>query len=164
MPVKIATACFLRQQGKTLFIDYTLSQDHPIHAGKYAPPGGKLKEGESNENGSRREVLEETGIIARNLISRGTVKFLNEKRTIKGKSMNHNWMVYFFDCNDFDASNARATEGRLAWVENEKVPDLPLHEGDKIIWEWLNKYSEFEGEIEHEGEKLMRGEITYLKV
>ncbi len=154
LPLKIATACFLRRDGKTLFIDYT-NYPHPIHAGKYSIPGGRLEEGELLVDCAKREVQEETGYIPRELIYRGKVRFLNERRTINGKPMKNDFEVWFYDCMDFDDSNARATEGRLAWIEDNNILDLPLHEGDRIIWQnWLSKHKIFEGEIEHEGEKL----------
>jgi len=161
LPLKVATACFLRRNEETLFIDYT-NYPHPIHEGTYSPPGGKVKN-ENLESGAIREVLEETNIKINSLVYRGRVLFLNERRTIKGKSMQANWEVYFYDVFDFDDSQARAKEGALAWVKNESVPSLPLHEGDRIIWSWLKEYREFEAEIEHEGERLARAEIKYHK-
>jgi 8-oxo-dGTP diphosphatase len=160
LPLTKAAACFLRKEGKTLFIDYT-NYPHPIHAGKYSIPGGRLEEGESLEECARREIAEETCIIADGLCYRGKVRFLNERRTINGKPMKNDFEVYFYDGFVFDDSNARATEGRLVWVEDNKVLDLPLHEGDRVIWqEWLSKYKEFEGEIEHEGERLTSARLV----
>lgn len=154
LPVKIATACFLKKTAKTLFIDYTLT-NHIIHAGKFAPPGGKLYNGEPMDIGAAREVYEETNIIARSLVYRGKITFLNEKRTINERPMENNWEVHFYDCYDFDDSQAKAREGSLAWVRNADVLALPLHEGDRVLWkEWLTNYKEFEGIIIHEGEQL----------
>ena len=159
LPLQIATMCFLHKSERTLFLDYTITKDHLIHAGKFSPPGGKLEDIDKTiEEGVRREVLEETNIKTRDLIYRGKVTFLNEKRNINGDPMKKNWEVYIYDCYEFDDSQAKALEsGKLSWVENSKVLKLPLHEGDYVIWEkWLAKYKEFNGEIEHIGEKLER--------
>ena len=153
LPVKVATACFLRRNGKTLFIDYT-NYPHPVHAGKFAPPGGRLDEGETLDNCAIREVAEEQGIVLNNVIYRGKVYFVNGRRTINGKPMNYDFEVHAYDCFDFDDTNARAKEGIPVWVEDNKVLDLPLHEGDRTIWSWLGRYKIFEGEIVHEGERL----------
>ena len=161
LPLVVATACFLRNNGKTLLVDYT-HHPHPIHAGKYAAPGEKIAERDKNlEEGAKREVLEETNILANRLVYRGTVTFLNEKRTIKGKPMKSNWEVHFYDCCDFDASNAGCNKGALAWIEDGRVSELPLHEGDKTVWEWMRDYLEFRGEIVYEGEKLTSASLTY---
>jgi len=159
LPLKVATACFIGRDGKTLFIDYT-NYPHPIHQGKYSIPGGRLEEGELQEDCVRREIREETGIFLKELTYRGRVKFLNEKRTINGNPMKNDFEVHFYECRDFDDANARATEGRLAWIEDNKVLDLPLHEGDRIIWrDWLSRYEVFGGVIEHEGEKLTSAKL-----
>ena len=160
--LRIATACFCRKNNKTLLIDYTNS-NHPIHAGKFSPPGGKLEletKDENIESGTKRELFEETNILDNSLVYRGVITFLNEKRTINGFPMKHNWEVHFFDCFNFDESKAKCEEGKISWIENDEVMNLPLHEGDKIMWEWLNKYKEIEAEIIHTGEKLTRSTIN----
>jgi len=154
LPVREAVMCYLRRGKQTLFIDYTKG-GHPIHVGKFSPSGGKLDPGETPEAAASREVLEETGIITRSLTYRGKVLFKNELRTINGKPMTHDWLVHLYDCHDFDDSQARATEGELAWINNSKVPEVQMHEGDQLIWnKWLTQHSFFEGEIVHEGERL----------
>ncbi len=159
-PVIYATATYLRRDSETLFLDYR-GTTHPIHAELCAPPGGKVKEGESAEKGAAREVYEEVTIVPRSLIYRGTVLFSNEKRTLKGKLMRANWEVAFFDCSDFDATRAHATEGSLVWVPNELVLSLPLHAGDRIIWkDWLLHHRTFRGTLIHEGEALTSATLT----
>jgi len=154
LPLEIATACFIRKDGKTLFIDYT-NYPHRIHFGKYSPPGGRLEEGETIEDCVRREIPEEQGIMLGRVIYLGEVTFLNERRTINGKPMKKNVKVHFYECRDFDDTKMNAKEGVPVWVDDTKVLDLPLHEGDRFIWQnWLGKYKKFQGEIEHEGEKL----------
>jgi len=164
LPFKVAATCLIRKGESTLFLDFRVLQTHPIHAGKISPPGGKVDDGEFYEDAARREALEETGIILGNLTYRGTVNFLNEKRTIQGKPMSHNYTVHFRNLHDFDDSNAKATEGELLWIPNHEVADYPLHQGDRIIWEnWLKNYSPFEGNIIHEGERMTEYKlISYM--
>jgi len=160
LQLQLATSSFLHKENSTLFLDYRTKRDHPIHSGKLSPPGGKLESIDfSPMDGAIREVLEETNIIARNLIYRGKVTFFNEKRAINGKLMNKNWEVHLYDCYFFNDRKAIAREGELYWADNKIVPQLPLHEGDYVLWEWLSKFKEFEGEIEHVGEKLTRAEL-----
>ncbi len=160
LPFEVATACYLRRDGKTLLIDYT-NYPHPIHAGRYSPPGGRLEEGELIDNCVKREIAEEQGILLRNVVWRGMVRFLNEERTINGKPMKHNFDVHIYDCFDFDDARMASKEGVPVWVDNDKVLDLPLHEGDRIIWrDWLSRYKTFGGVIEHEGDKLTSARLT----
>jgi 8-oxo-dGTP pyrophosphatase MutT (NUDIX family) len=106
-----------------------------------------------------RELKEETGINLNKLVYRGIIKFDNEKRTIKGKPFKNNFEVYIYDCHDFDDSNARATEGVLAWIDDKFVLSLSLHESDKVLWEWLARYKEIYGTIIENGEKLEKAVI-----
>lgn len=159
LPLSIATACCLRRGDETLFIDYT-KYPHPLHAGKFSIPGGHVEPGESFEEATIREATEETGIIINNLNLRGKVLFLNERRIFNGKSAKSNFEVHFYDSYYFDDRLARATEGKLVWVPNERVSSLEMHEGDKVIWGWLQEHPYFEGEIEHVGEKLARATLV----
>lgn len=163
LPIKYATCCCLRRRDETLFMDYR-EYPHPLHAGLFSLPGGKLRENETPEQGVAREVLEETGIMVHSLIFRGAILFLNERRTFGGKPAKDNWKVHIFDSYDFDDSQVRASEGRLAWVQNEKAPSLKMHEGDKVIWNWMKQYSRFDAEIVHEGEKLVKANLIHVTI
>ena len=154
---KYATVCFLRREGKTLFIDYTNYQ-HPIHEGFYAPPWGKIEDDEDPIQTTIRELEEETGIILKSVVYRGLIKFDNEERKIKGKPFKHNFEVHIYDCYDFDDSNARATEGHLAWIDDMSVLSLPLHESDKELWRWLTQYKEVYGTIK-ENEEILESAV-----
>ena len=163
LPLRIATLCFIYRKDRTLLLDFRDTQDHLIHAGKVSPAGGKFEESKDRtiEDCARREILEEMKIIARSLVYRGKVTFLNENRTINNKPMKNNWEVHVYDCFDFDDSNAKVVDyGALLWIDREGILDLPLHEGDRvIIRDWLPKYKQFEGEIVHVGEKLTEARL-----
>lgn len=119
-----------------------------------------MNDGESLEECARRETREETGIVLGNITYRGIVFFLNEGRTLKnGKTMKINFKAHYYECSDFDSSRAEATEGKLAWVENDKVMDLEMHEGDKAIWDWLNKFRLFEGSIAQDKQRIRLAEL-----
>ena len=157
LPTHIATACYIRRINggisETLFIDY-INSNHPLHKGMFAPPGGHVENGESLEESVVREVEEETGIKIRNPNFKGTVLFVNEKRTFGGKPAKYNFKVHIYDAYYFDDKNAIAKEGPLVWVPNNEVNLLKTHEGDKIVWKWLEEIPYFNGKIVHEGEKL----------
>ena len=58
--------------------------------GKWNGVGGKLKPGESPNEGVKREVLEETGLLISQLKLHGVLKFYF------GKVERPNWIVYVF--------------------------------------------------------------------
>ncbi|MDD4902789.1 MAG: NUDIX domain-containing protein, partial [Patescibacteria group bacterium] len=63
--------------------------------GNWNGPGGKLKPGESPADSARREVLEETGIIIKDLEQRGEIEFV----FIDGSINNH---TYVFVTRDWE--------------------------------------------------------------
>ena len=129
LPLLYATVCYLRRRDKTLFIDYR-DFPHPLHQGKFAPPGGKIKLPESSEQAVRREIKEETGINLNTVRYKGEVLFLNVGREFNEKPAKYNFLVYFFESDDFDDSQARATEGKLAWINNTEIRAYPMHKTD----------------------------------
>ena len=159
LPFKFCTACYLRKGSDTLLMNYT-NYLHPVHKGFFAPPGGNIDLGETPGQNVRREVLEETGIIVFNPTLRGRADFLNEKRTFGDKPAKNNYRVWIYEGDYFDDSKAKATEGELVWIPNIQYKALKVHEGDRVIWDWLEEIRYFEGEIEHIGEKLVRAEIV----
>lgn len=158
LPVLEATVCFLRKERKTALVDYT-NYPHPLHAGLFAPPGGRLEKGETKETSVKREIWEEQNIRINSLIYRGSVFFNNEKRHFGGKPAKYSFKVFYFDSHDFDDSQAKSREGKLVWVADDFVLELPMHEGDKAIWKWLDRHRLFDAEILHEGEKLVRAAL-----
>ena len=162
LPILEATVCFLKRDGKTLLVDYT-GYDHKLHAGYFSPPGGKIDFGESKEEAVRREVFEEQGIKVDRLTYRGVIFFNNEKRFFGGAPAKWSFRVHYYDSRDFDDSVAKSKEGKLAWIVDEEVLNLPMHEGDKIIWGWLKKYQEIDAEIIHDKEKLVESKLLAYK-
>ena len=154
LPVRHATVCMLRKNGSTLFVDYTNS-NHPIHQGLFSWPGGKIESGESLEDCVRREMREESCIETGALVYRGVVNFVNDRRTKQdGSSLDKNYRVHYFDCNDFNDDMARGEEGPLLWVENAMFPSLNTHASDKVIWDLLGKNRFFEATIAQVGMEL----------
>jgi len=119
LPILEATVCFLRDEGRTALIDYT-NYNHKLHKGYFSPPGGKIEEGETREDAVKREIWEEQGIKINSLVYRGEIFFDNEKRHFGGKQAPYSFRVYYFDSHDFDDTQAKAKEGKLMWIVDEK--------------------------------------------
>jgi 8-oxo-dGTP pyrophosphatase MutT (NUDIX family) len=163
--------CLFHKSGKTLMMDYR-DYPHKIHAGKYSPGGGKLDASlgdKDSYDAGVRESWEEERIVAHKLIYHGQVRFNNERRTVNGKPMKINMVVDIYDCYDFDDSKAEATEvkdgkkAKLEWIADEDILRLKdFHEGDRRMFEWLQRYPMFEGVIVQEGERLLESDTIIL--
>lgn len=100
------------------------AQDH--HLGKYNGLGGKLEPDEDVLAGMRREILEEAGIHCTALSLRGTISWPGF-----GKQ-GEDWLGFLFLITAYEGAPLQSNpEGALEWVERERLPELPMWEGDR---------------------------------
>ena len=121
------------------------------NAGKWIGVGGHFEDGESPEECMLREVFEETGLTPAVWKQRGIITFVSDQ-----------WETEYMHL--FTAELAEGDEklelpdcdeGELAWVEKEKVFDLPLWEGDKVFLKILETEQEFFSlKLSYRGEEL----------
>jgi len=96
------------------------------HLGKYNGLGGKIDPHEDVLAGMRREIREEAGIECVELVLRGTISWPGF-----GKH-GEDWLGFLFLVTAFEgAPLERNPEGTLEWVELERLPQLPMWEGDR---------------------------------
>jgi 8-oxo-dGTP diphosphatase len=135
-PYKIAVLCDLRDSnGRVLLLHR--KQDPNINL--YSPIGGKLDTdtGESPAQCARREIHEEAqvDIPIDRLRLIGIISERGYPNSEAG-SARTNWLLFYYRVIgpvDFEPFEMR--EGRLEWIEPDRVESLPLPETDrKIIW------------------------------
>ncbi len=132
---KIACLCELRDdRGRYLLLHRAKSPNK----GLYSPIGGKLETsiGESPARCAQREIEEEAGItIALDRLHLAGIISEAGYRSADGSPPTH-WLMFWYrvlgpvavERIDFD-------EGRLEWIEPERIMDLPLPHTDRtIIW------------------------------
>ncbi len=96
------------------------------HFGKYNGLGGKLERNEDVVSCLRREVREEAGLECESLTLRGTVSWPGF-----GKH-GEDWFGFIFRVDRWRGEPfPRNPEGTLAWIAVERIPELPLWEGDR---------------------------------
>jgi 8-oxo-dGTP diphosphatase len=84
--------------------------------GNWNGPGGKIKPDEDLKDSAKREVLEETGIIIKDLEQRGEIEFIFPDESIN----NH---MYVFVAKEWEGEPEDKGEGELKWF---KISNLPL--------------------------------------
>jgi len=137
--MKFATLCYLRKNGKTLML-HRVKKENDMHEGKWNGLGGKLEDGETPEECAIREVKEECGLEVRNPHMKGIITF----PSFDGKDT---WYVFLFLINECDGDMTESNEGNLAWIDDERLFDLNLWEGDKIFMKWLDQDGFFSGKF-----------------
>ena len=117
--------CYIIKEEKVLLL-YRNKKENDANEGKWIGVGGKLEKGETPEECMKREVYEETGLKVTKYHYHGIIRFVSEMWD--DEEMN------LYSVTGFEGEiNSSCDEGRLEWIDTEKVFDLPMWEGDKYF-------------------------------
>ncbi|RMD51565.1 MAG: 8-oxo-dGTP diphosphatase [Ignavibacteria bacterium] len=144
--MKLATLCYVRKDGKTLML-YRNKKENDYHEGKWNGLGGKFEPGESPEECAIREVKEESGLTAKSITMKGIITF-------PMFDTKEDWYVFLFVINDFEGELIDSPEGRLEWIDDEKLTGLNLWDGDKIFIPWLSGDKFFSAKFNYDNGKF----------
>lgn len=153
--MKLATLCYIQKDNKTLMLHRVKKKDD-MHQGKWNGLGGKFEPGESPEECVIREIREECGLTLRNPILKGIMTF---PQFSKGED----WWAFIFIAREFEGSLKESSEGDLEWIDNDKLFDLDLWDGDKIFIEWLKKKGFFSAKFVYKDGKLTKHNVVFYK-
>ena len=145
--MKLLTVCYIRHDNKTLMLHRT-KKHNDIHEGMWVGLGGKFEEGETPEACIIREVYEESGLE----IKSPKLKWLVTLPNFYGTET---WYIFVFFSDTFTGELTECNEGELAWIENDKLLDLNLWEGDKIFIPWIDEEGFFSGNFMYRDKKLV---------
>ena len=151
----ITSLCYIEKDEKYLML-HRNKKKNDINHDKWLGVGGKFEIGEAAQECAKREIYEETGLIANSLSYRGVVNFISD--------VYEEEIMHLFTCNDFTGElKESCDEGELVWVEKEKVTNLPIWEGDKIFFRLLKTEKRFFNlKLNYSGEKLISHEIKII--
>ena len=152
--MKNTTLCYIEKDGAYLMMHRVKKEDDE-NRDKWIGVGGKLEAGESPFDCARREIAEETGLLAESLSYRGIVTFVSD---IYGTEYMH-----LFTCDSFSGKiKDECDEGDLTWVKKEIIPTLPIWEGDKIFLGLLYENKPFFSlKLNYMGDKLVSHTLEY---
>lgn len=151
--MKLATLCYVRAEGKTLML-LRNKKENDIHEGKWNGLGGKMNAGETPEECVTREVFEESGLDIREPRLRGIITF----PAFDGED---DWYVFLFTAGKFEGELIDSPEGELAWIDNDKLEDLNLWEGDKVFLQWLDDERVFSAKFVYDNYQFKGYEVTF---
>ncbi len=146
-----STLCYLENDRGEYLMLHRIKKKHDVNQDKWVGVGGKFEGDESPDECLLREVREETGVTLTSWRFRGVVTFLTDGGW-EGEYM------YLFTAGGWMGEFSRdCDEGDLEWVPKEKVPELPIWEGDKIFFRLLAEDSPpFLLTMEYAGGRLIR--------
>ena len=144
---KNTTLGYIERDGAYLML-HRVKKENDLNHDKWVGIGGKFEDGESPEECMCREALEETGLTLHAPRLRGIVTFVSNEWD--------NEYMFLYTCTDFYGELIECNEGDLEWVPMERVPDLPIWQGDKIFLDLLCRDAPFFSlKLQYEGDDLV---------
>ena len=132
---------------------YRNRKPHDPNAGKWIGIGGHLEEDESPEECIRRETLEETGLHLSDLHLRGILTFILPDWG--------NELTFLYTAHADSGELPECSEGILEWVPFDRIPDLPLWEGDRIFLRLLDEDVPFFSlKLCYQGDRLLSAHLN----
>lgn len=133
--MKNTTLCYLEKDDCYLML-HRIKKQQDENQGKWIGIGGKFEEGESPIDCLVREVQEETGLHLTGYQFRGIVTFVSDEWGTE--------QMHLFTGHEFEGELLQdCPEGRLQWVNKNKLKDLPMWEGDRIFFDLLQSQQPF---------------------
>jgi 8-oxo-dGTP diphosphatase len=128
------TLCYIRRDGDTLLL-HRVKKENDENRDKWVGIGGKFEEGESPEDCLLREVREETGLTLDAWRYHGIVTFVSDEWGTE--------YMHLFTADAFHGEVRDCDEGVLEWLPWERLPQLPIWEGDKIFLRLIDEDAPF---------------------
>lgn len=126
-----------------------------ISEGKWLGPGGKVDNGESLEEATKREVFEETGLSIDKLSYHGLVT----------SEMNGNsYTVHFFSTRTFSGTLRSTAEGEVRWFDVNSMPYSKMWPEAKFLYPLIFDGKSFLAKIKRDdsGENIL--ELSIRKI
>ena len=120
------TLCYIENPRGEYLMLHRVKKKNDVNRDKWIGIGGKFEEGESPEECVRREAMEETGLELRDLRFRGIVTFVSDLCPTE-------YIHVFTAAASGDEVLPDCDEGELAWVDKNRLDELPLWEGDYLF-------------------------------
>jgi 8-oxo-dGTP diphosphatase len=122
---RIATVLVYVVKGREVLL---MRRNKEPNLGLWVAPGGKIEIDESPHDAARRELLEETGLTACELVWRGLC-------TEVSPLPDWQWMLFVYVARRFEGElRPDLREGSLAWVDLDTyLRDLPVPQADRIF-------------------------------
>lgn len=151
--MQLATLCYVINKDKTLML-HRIKKKNDVHEGKWNGLGGKFEAGETPQECAIREVKEESGLLIKDPMMHGFITF----PMFDGKK---DWYVFLFTAKEFSGELIDSHEGKLEWIDNDKLLDLNLWEGDRTFIPWLFQGKFFSAKFVYNDGKLKTHSVDF---
>lgn len=125
----LTTLCYVQQENCLLML-HRVKKKNDINKDKYIGIGGHMEHGESPEECIQREAMEETGLTLVQPRLRGIITYVID---------DYDECAFLYTCSCFSGELKECREGNLEWIKKECVKDLPIWEGDRLMFRLLEE-------------------------
>ena len=74
----------------------------------------------------------------------------------------NDWYVFVFTVNEFHGELLESSpEGKLEWIDDDKLTSLNLWESDHIFLPWIEARKFFSATFEYDGDVMTGHEVTF---
>src|SRR5450432_1296445 len=127
-PVLATLGYILSSNGSEILMIHRNKRPDDLHFGKYNGLGGRLEANEDIVSGMRREILEESGLVAESMALRGTISWPGFGK--KGED----WFGFIFRIESWHGEASTGNhEGTLKWVPLTSLSTLSLWPSDRLF-------------------------------
>ncbi len=134
MKSQLTTLCYIEKGNQYLML-HRISKENDINKDKWIGIGGHFEGDESPEECLLREAKEETGLTLTSYRFRGIVTFCSEGYQTE--------YMCLYTADAFSGTLKECDEGKLEWVDKDKIYDLNLWDGDELFFDLLEKETGF---------------------
>lgn len=134
MKSQLTTLCYIEKDHRYLML-HRVSKKNDINQDKWIGVGGHFERDESPEECLLREVKEETGLILTSYQFRGIVTFCSEGYQTE--------YMCLYTADGFRGNLQECDEGKLEWVDKDKIETLNLWDGDVLFMDLLRRQVPF---------------------
>lgn len=154
--MKLGTLCYIRDNNKTLLLHRTKKKNDSM-ADYWIGLGGHvdIENGESPHECIVREVMEESGLVVEPKL-RGVITFRN------AEPEKDDWYAYVFTATEFQSDLTDSNEGDLQWIEDGRLDEINMPEGDRLFLQWLQENNQlFSAKFTYENGKLQDHKVIF---
>lgn len=130
MKSRLTTLCYIERDGQYLML-HRISKKNDVNKDKWIGVGGHFEEGESPEDCLLREVQEETGLTLTAYRFRGIITFSYEDYPTE--------YMCLYTGDSFEGTLKECDEGKLEWVDKDRICGLNLWDGDLLFLNLLRQ-------------------------
>lgn len=143
--MKKTTIIYLEKDNQYLML-YRNKKEKDLNKGKWIGVGGHIEENETNDECIVREVKEETNLDLLDFKLCGEVLF-----DLNGFIE----LMYVYTSKNFKGELKECDEGTLEWIDKSKIETLNIWEGDKYIFQAMEKDEYFKLKMVYQKDVLI---------